>query len=46
VNKTKEVLFKIKLEKKDIKLYQNDHWRNLANPSGSFCFGMKKQYRR
>ncbi|WP_086978943.1 hypothetical protein [Elizabethkingia miricola] len=43
VNKTGEVLFKIKLEKNGYKSFtQNDHWSNLANPSGSFCFGMKK----
>ncbi|WP_407489623.1 peptidase associated/transthyretin-like domain-containing protein [Elizabethkingia anophelis] len=43
VNKTGEVLFKIKLEKNGYQSFtQNDHWSNIANPSGSFCIGMKK----
>ncbi|PUB34546.1 hypothetical protein C8J95_102210 [Elizabethkingia sp. YR214] len=43
VNKTGEVVFKIKLEKSGYQSFtQNDHWGNLANPSGNFCFGMKK----
>lgn len=43
VNKTGEVVFKIKLEKSGYQSFtQNDHWSNLENPSGSFCFGMKK----
>ncbi|MDR2231001.1 MAG: hypothetical protein LBE39_16140 [Flavobacteriaceae bacterium] len=43
VNKTGEVVFKIKLEKSGYQSFtQNDHWGDLANPSGSFCFGMKK----